>query len=515
MNVVRRITVLRVLHVLGEPSFLSSDGFKEFSDVRDDADTSAWKPFKKYPAKAADLSQTANGEGSFVVIGDWGNPFHPGEYDWEEKHSCWGPHWKCSCGGKSGGCCEHGGECYEEDEMSQVTVAQGMTTWAKDNTAQFVVNVGDNFYPRGLSSDTDDMWGYVFEDRYNDAALQVPWLSVLGNHDYGGYECFFEDGKFTNAQAQIAYDTEPEWEWPNAKLSRWVMPNDHYRKRIVFGNVTIDMFMLDTNGEDGHDGPLNCAINTPGIPNPHKCDVSACKAASVALASANRQFITEEVPKSNATWKFIVAHHPYSMDTEFLVKHKVSAYFCGHTHGMYSRWHGVHNSSDGIEAIPNTVYEMLNGAGGGSYPDGSFNGGRWGFTGVRVKNTGLEIEFVTDQNKLQLIKMPMPCVHFSEAGEQNCDWFAGDWEACDGSMQRRSIWCTGGNHKFCPDSSKPVDSQACTPSSSGGGLSTTTLVAILVPAIILGIAAIVGGLRMARRRRGLCQEGAEALRTGD
>merc|ERR1719411_1536095 len=112
-------------------------------------------------------------------------------------------------------------------------IAEAMTHWAKDNDAQFVINVGDNFYPGGVQNVSDPMWDYVFEDRYADEPLQIPWFSVLGNHDYGGFQCFFDlsQNLFTHAQAQIDYDDEKDWQWPLSKKKRWVMPDLFYKKR--------------------------------------------------------------------------------------------------------------------------------------------------------------------------------------------------------------------------------------------------------------------------------------------
>merc|ERR1712224_284224 len=171
--------------------------------------------------------------------------------------------------------------------------------------------------------------------------------------------------------AQIDYDKEKDWKWPEEKQSRWVMPADHYKKTIVFGNVTIDMFMMDTNGWDNADGPGNCGRRTPGIPNPHRCDVGGCGRKTHELADSNFKFIMSEVPKSNATWKFIVGHHPYmswggtQSTRDFMIENGVSGYFVGHNHGMEANWHGTNGShNQHPDYIKGSMFEMVNGAGG-------------------------------------------------------------------------------------------------------------------------------------------------------
>lgn len=54
--------------------------------------------------------------------------------------------------------------------MQQMAAAAG----AKD--AQFVMALGDNFYPRGVSSVNDPLWKSVYEDRVGShPSLNIPW----------------------------------------------------------------------------------------------------------------------------------------------------------------------------------------------------------------------------------------------------------------------------------------------------------------------------------------------------
>jgi len=63
---------------------------------------------------------------------------------------------------------------------------------------QFVINLGDSFYPGGVVSKTDPQWDEKWRNIYSKELRSVPWYSVYGNHDYwfdlcacGGpiYEC--------------------------------------------------------------------------------------------------------------------------------------------------------------------------------------------------------------------------------------------------------------------------------------------------------------------------------------
>ena len=83
------------------------------------------------------------------------------------------------------------------DSKSQFLVAQAMRDRAKRTGLQFVLNAGDNFYPFGIETtcgtpmdkiaqNTKKQFEEVFQWVYWGKELAgKPWLSVLGNHDYG------------------------------------------------------------------------------------------------------------------------------------------------------------------------------------------------------------------------------------------------------------------------------------------------------------------------------------------
>jgi len=207
------------------------------------------------------------------------------------------------------------GDWGRNGETDQVEVATQMAKAAQGIGAKFIISVGDNFYENGVSSDKDPQWQSSFENVYGDAALQVPWYSILGNHDYHG-----------DCDAQIAY---------GQSHPRWVMPSRYFlRSEKIDTETTADFFYLDT---------------TPMIKGYY------------SLANSEKtgpQVVTQDVPKqlawfkdalaaSKAQWKIVIAHHPiYSGgehgDTPELIEHilpllhdyKVQAYFNGHDHDL-------------------------------------------------------------------------------------------------------------------------------------------------------------------------------------
>jgi hypothetical protein len=74
-----------------------------------------------------------------------------------------------------------------KSEKAQVAmVSDSMAQFALLHpTTQFVVSVGDNFYPYGVLSASDPRWNDGFLSVFGAPSLSpLKWFGVLGNHDY-------------------------------------------------------------------------------------------------------------------------------------------------------------------------------------------------------------------------------------------------------------------------------------------------------------------------------------------
>lgn len=199
------------------------------------------------------------------------------------------------------------GDWGRNGEYDQTEVAKQMGLWALNNPNDFVVSVGDNFYPRGVVSEHDPLWHYSFENIYTAHSLQCDWYPVLGNHDYG-----------SDTDAQIRY----------SKVSRrWCMPALYYSKQYKLGNNDkLLMLFIDTD------------------PMMH--------AERKAQVEQQMVWIDEQLRNAPADvkWKIIVGHHPYytvgprikNYDTltvreklsPVFAKYKVDVYLSGHDHSL-------------------------------------------------------------------------------------------------------------------------------------------------------------------------------------
>lgn len=203
-------------------------------------------------------------------------------------------------------------------QFYQKEVAKQMGKAAATIDSDFVVSVGDNFYPNGVQSTQDYSWTASFENVYTDYSLQNPWYVALGNHDYRG-----------NIQAEIDY----------SKMSRrWHMPSTYFSKTFQLKNGSkVLMVVMDTS---------------PFIDSYYEKGSDMYENITAQDTLAQRKWIEKELATTDETikWKIVVGHHPLysggkrknsadtkSFETKFanlFDKYKVDAYFCGHEHDL-------------------------------------------------------------------------------------------------------------------------------------------------------------------------------------
>lgn len=108
-------------------------------------------------------------------------------------------------------------------------VADALTAKCSVDGCDFVLLLGDNFHPNGVTRADDPQWIERFERPY--AGIAAPFFAVLGNHDYGGLGSGYELEK---GRAQIEY---------GERNARWIMPAPCYD----FATEPAVFVALDTN----------------------------------------------------------------------------------------------------------------------------------------------------------------------------------------------------------------------------------------------------------------------------
>eukprot|EP00931_Biecheleriopsis_adriatica_P091828 TRINITY_DN656_c0_g1_i1.p1 TRINITY_DN656_c0_g1~~TRINITY_DN656_c0_g1_i1.p1 ORF type:complete len:684 (+),score=125.93 TRINITY_DN656_c0_g1_i1:91-2052(+) len=247
------------------------------------------------------------------LIGDWGGITGPGQpvpipADHTNTHD---PHKRRSLN-------------WAVDRNAQQRVAGAFNARGKIRNPDYVINVGDNFYWAGVNCPCGRacwehcetwQWRLVYERLYKGPGIDgVPWLSVLGNHDYGGWE-------FNKAWDQaIAYT----WTGGPEYTKRWIQPAIYYKARVHYTGFDVDWFFVDSNNFDvkanpwfdpdhnicsaAHSGTAaNCAAS--GGPQ----NVYVCAKWFSDLWSAQQSWLDGQLRKSNVDkvdWQFVVTHFP-------------------------------------------------------------------------------------------------------------------------------------------------------------------------------------------------------------
>ncbi len=262
------------------------------------------------------------------------------------------------------------GDWGRRGQPDQAQVATQMGIACKKVAASFVISVGDNFYEHGVTSIDDSLWHESFENVYTADSLQVPWYSILGNHDYHG-----------NCDAQVAYGkTHP----------RWNMPARYYSQlHPIDASTNVEFFYLDT-----------CPFVKAYQHDSRYSDI-ATQDSAVQL-----QWLEKGLAASTAHWKLVMGHHPvYSSGLvhgnqpeiiahvlPLLQKYKVQAYFAGHDHDL------EHLKVGNLDLI-------VSGAGSENRPvkapaTSPFSGAVSGFVMASLSASNLQLQFIDNNGKL-------------------------------------------------------------------------------------------------------------------
>lgn len=255
--------------------------------------------------------------------------------------------------------------------------------------AQFVVSTGDNFYGFGLLGQDDPAFEIKFTNMYNQSSLNVPWLAVMGNHDYGSGSRCNSPKEISSVLWQLgAYGRQRDPRWHGAR---------NQVVRLLGGSV--ELFLLDSNPSISSYGTRCWASFEGGI-------LTQNWAANVAWLKAS-------LAASQAEWKIIVGHHsPRSSgwhgdnmgvqaDIEPLIaQYGVQVYLAGHDHQLeHLQYTRAANSSTGAV----NYHAIISGAGSRRYDEGlnpPTRYSKWGqltdgFVAATLARDAMRLDFYT------------------------------------------------------------------------------------------------------------------------
>lgn len=354
-----------------------------------------------YPQACYELKEQGN---HFFVIGDWGGMCGWGSgnecgnesviyYDDRGMHNASAPRpmWN-----------RHGAYIMGIDDNAQQRVAEAMHHVAAEAQPEFVVSVGDHFYPGGVVEHCNGVgatydftkvphqFQTTFEDIYNSPHYaDKEWMGVLGNHDYGGV-C-----------VNMGWPQQIYYTW-NQISRRWVLPAQYYHRNLRFSkggtddwdeeDFSIDMYFLDSNHADAgtrdvhHDmcadkgntddtfycdaflgeGNRGDCAGTPGLWGSEEL----CSGYFHQMWQDQMAWLDEHLDKSTADWQMIVTHFPPNYDTlrdltPHVEKYGIDLIMAGHSHLQQVWYQQEYAGYD----IGDTAW-VISGGGGGVSSEG-------------------------------------------------------------------------------------------------------------------------------------------------
>lgn len=260
------------------------------------------------------------------------------------------------------------GEYYQKEVAKQLGNAALMLD------SEFIVTVGDNFYPNGVASIYDEHWNASYNNIYTHPSLFIDWYAALGNHDHRG-----------NINAQIAYsDISRRWNMPAAYYSKTFELEDGKKLLLVVMDTSPFIESYQNKNEK--------------YPLLEEQDTDLQKKWIIETLSTQDKDIA---------WKVVVGHHPLysggkrkeSDDTKDFESQfadlfdslKVDAYICGHEHDLQI-----------IRPKGRFTTQFLSGGGSETRPAGNregtiFSKAEPGFMSFTVNSQSIQIQTIKAQ----------------------------------------------------------------------------------------------------------------------
>eukprot|EP00754_Rhynchopus_humris_P045805 Rhum_TRINITY_DN5293_c0_g1::Rhum_TRINITY_DN5293_c0_g1_i1::g.16857::m.16857/K14379/ACP5; tartrate-resistant acid phosphatase type 5 len=276
----------------------------------------------------------------------------------------------------------------------QLTVAQRLAVVAPLVRAEFVVNLGDSFYPVGVKSVDDPLWESFFEKVYADPYLRaIPWHGVLGDHDHQG-----------SVQAILEYASKG---CGGAGSTRWRLPAPYYTFAAPAGRAAGSrarclFVMTDSVG-------MEAGVAAPGMRRRFQENYRHEEYTGKAAGAAQKAWLSDVLGGADAReadWVIAVGHRPIltgGQRDRTEAENATAAVYRQMLLGSHVQvWLGGHDHTFQVlkDATPGSSLHYIV-AGGGGYarhnvstlPETVFAGSYYGFCVHRVTRAAFTTEF--------------------------------------------------------------------------------------------------------------------------
>ncbi len=197
----------------------------------------------------------------------------------------------------------------------QQPIADTMGRVAEQLGPDAVLAVGDTHHYMGVQSTSDPLWLTNYELIYKHPELQVPWLPVLGNHEYRG-----------NSQAVLDYSNISR---------RWQMPARYYSQTFADDKTGATLRVV--------------CIDTAPLIDKYRNETDTYPDVAAQDMARQLQWLDSTLTAAREDWVVVVGHHPvYAQTTKdlseridlqqrlepVLNRHKVDLCIGGHVHNF-------------------------------------------------------------------------------------------------------------------------------------------------------------------------------------
>jgi hypothetical protein len=295
------------------------------------------------------------------------------------------------------------------DDLAQQLVAQAMRMRAMEVRPRYALNGGDNFYYGGLDHKcgspmniihprTRVQFKYVFEKMY--AGTDVPFFSVLGNHDYGG------------RHMDAAWDQQIAYTWAQNTTGRWILPGFYWKQRVNYpnGGFSVEYYMMDTNKGDAKPSGVDPKHNICGGMNSADADCSInggmtradCPAWFANLWMEEKLWLERNFQESTATYKLIVTHWPPNQFegrwfADMHYKYRIDLFVGSHTHTEEIHMHD--------QRFRGMNWVIVGGGGGitseHNPDDGPGGRDQYGFMDLSLSKSHMKLQAIDERGDLQ------------------------------------------------------------------------------------------------------------------
>mmetsp|Transcript_68091 Transcript_68091/g.160266 ORF Transcript_68091/g.160266 Transcript_68091/m.160266 type:complete len:480 (+) Transcript_68091:68-1507(+) len=303
------------------------------------------------------------------------------------------------------------------DHNAQWRVAAAFNARAAMRQPDYVINVGDNFYWGGIDCHCGAMqfrcdtkqWKWIYEEMFKGPGVDGKmWLSVLGNHDWGGWQ-------FNKGWDQvIAYSWGglPEW------TGRWLQPAIYWAAPMHYPDFDVDWLFVDSNIFDVRQSPWwdpehnICGAQHSGTwagagcANSGPDSVFDCPGWFGTLWSNQQGWLDAKLKESitnQVDWQFIVTHFPpwWGEDQwKWLIwQYGVDLMVTGHVHRQ-----DILEQYDWKNQFKPTVVCITGGGGGITaefWPDNDGNDDQYGFIDMTLWGDKCLLQMISHGSKLR------------------------------------------------------------------------------------------------------------------